>query len=97
MQDRNPAFPIPDEWLLDGTVNLYQVIRSCLELCIGTEGTLDRFFLGVKKGGSVYGNDPSTFFTKQHLVRHSFMSIVKRARGTLGLIGELAKFQLHTE
>ena len=50
--------------------------------------TSDRFFFGVKKGGNVYGEEPGTFFTKQHIGRHTFMNIVKRVYATVGLRGD---------
>lgn len=90
VSDRAPAFPILDETLLDGQVNLYSTISEYILFRRNKEGTSDRFFLGVKKEGRVSRDDPNLFLHKQNLGRNTFFGNVKRVCNDLGIRADSA-------
>ena len=62
VNDKPQIFPIPNEELMGGLFNLYEIVNEYLEFRKASNARSDRFFLGLKRGGNVYGTNPNDFF-----------------------------------
>lgn len=91
VSEKPQVFPIPNEPLLGGLVNLYEIIDEYLSWRVSLNTDSERFFLGVRQGGTTHGTKPEHFFTRQHLGKGSFSKIVKSVCEKLGVRGDGAK------
>ena len=82
-------FPIPNEIVLSGRINIYSIIREYLEIRLKIQTSTNQFSLGLKTTvKDLCGGDTKKYFMKQPLGRHSFTKIVSNFCSKLGLRGD---------
>lgn len=80
------VIPIYDVALLDGTLNVYEVIDTYMRYRLQLPISTNRLLLGARSGRT--GTDISTFFTNQPLGKNTFSRIVPDTCRALNIVGD---------
>jgi len=93
--DRPRVFPIPDQAILGGLVNLYGIIKEYLDFRVGFWDGSMRFFLSTRQSAGA-GQGLERFFMKGNLGKNSFTKIVSSVCAAAGVDGDGANATVTT-